>query len=127
MVNKNLTAYGFSQNAKRRIAFCNDAADNRPGDNRKAPRSPAITPVFGLGTICGWGVPDTAGGSELQQRLVQWLGNERTALLGGLAAYGSAELAVRLVRLVTVVIIARALRVFTESVGLADNPSGTPS
>ena len=117
MVNKNLTAPRFSQNAKRRFAFCNDATANRPGGDRKAPRSPAITPVFRLGTICGWGVPDTAGGSELQQRLAQWLGNDRMALLGGLAAYGSAELAVRLVRLVTVVIIAR--RLAPEIVGVA--------
>ena len=57
------------------------------------------------------------GGSELQQRLALWLGNERMALLGGLAAYGSAEIAVRVVRLVTVVIIAR--RLAPDIVGVA--------
>lgn len=58
-----------------------------------------------------------AGGSGLQQRLSLWLGNERMALLGGLAAYGSAEFAVRIVRLVTVIIIARCLA--PEIVGVA--------
>lgn len=53
----------------------------------------------------------------MQHRLALWLGNERMALLGGLVAYGSAELAVRLVRLVTVIIIARCLA--PEIVGVA--------
>lgn len=45
----------------------------------------------------------------MQSYLRQKIGDAPLALLSGLAAYGSAEIAVRLVRLVTVVVIARQL------------------